>query len=92
MKFILLLFIITISNIAVGQRTAVDRNTGRIISCDELSCDDTDSTYNDVNRNCLNCFMRLSDSMQAEKNKIMLKCKNQKLDVSPLLKSKTHGN
>lgn len=87
MKFILLLFIIIISNIAVGQRTAVKRNTGRIISCDELGCDDTDSTYNDVDRNCLTCFMRLSDStMQAEKNKIMLKCKNQKAGCKSFIK------
>jgi len=87
MKLILLLFIIISSNVAVGQRTAVDRNTGRVISCAEMGCSDTDSTYEMTDRNCLNCFMRLSDStMQAEKNKIMLKCKNKKAGCKSFIK------
>jgi len=87
MKFILLLFIIISSNIAIGQKTAVDRNTGRAISCDEMGCSDTDSTYEMTDRNCLNCFMRLSDStMQAEKNRILLKCKNKKAGYKSFIK------
>ena len=79
MKFILLFVVIISSNVTLGQRTTVDRNTGRVISCDEMGCSDIDSTYEMTDRNCLNCFMRLSDStMQAEKNKILLKCKNKK--------------
>ena len=87
MKIILLAFILISSNAVIAQRTAVTRNTGAAISCDELGCDDTDSTYNDVDRNCLNCFMRFSDStMQAEKNKIVLKCKNQKAGCKSFIK------
>lgn len=87
MKFIFFFFIIISSNSVVGQRTAVDRNTGRILSCDELGCDDTDSTYQNMDRNCLNCMMRLSDStMLSEKNKILQKCKNSKKGCTSFIK------
>lgn len=87
MKFIIFLLILLSSNTVVGQITAVDRNTGRIIPCDELGCDDSDSTYQDTDRICLNCLMRLSDStMQAEKNKILQACKNQKKGCNSFIK------
>lgn len=87
MKFILLLFAIISFNFAVGQRTAVDRNTGRVITCDEMGCSNTDSTYEMTDRNCLNCLMRLSDStMESEKNKILQKCNTQKAGCKSFIK------
>lgn len=87
MKFILFFFIIISSYSVAGQRTAVERNTGRVISCEELGCNETDSTYVDMDRNCLNCIMRLSDStMLSEKNKILQKCKSSKNGCNSFIK------
>jgi len=78
-KFIFLLFVLLSTNAIFGQRTAVDRNTGRIISCEELGCNGAASDYENADRSCLNCMMRLSDStMQVEKNKILGKCQKSK--------------
>lgn len=75
MKVIILLFVIICFSSAKAQLTAVDRNTGRIIPCDELRCTEDDSTYETTDRICLNCFYRVSDStMQATKNAIIQKC------------------
>lgn len=87
MKFIFFLLIVISSSAAVGQRTAVDRNTGRILSCDELGCTDVDTTYENTDRNCLDCLIRLSDStMQAEKDKIIEKCKSLKKECKSFIK------
>src|SRR5215831_18479911 len=87
MRFILLLSILISSNVAVGQLTGVDRNTGRIIPCDELGCDNDDSTFENTDRICLNCLMRLSDStLQAEKNRILRNCNTQKKGCNSFIK------
>lgn len=75
MKLIHLFISCTLATSTMAQINAVDRNTGKFISCDELQCAEDDSTYQTIDRICLNCFYRVSDStMQSIKKAIIQKC------------------
>ena len=72
MKFSILLLSFFCLSTVNGQRTGVNRHTGRIISCAELKCSENDFTYETSDRNCLNCFYRVSDSTVQALKKIIV--------------------
>ena len=70
-----------------AQSYPVERSTGRVIRCSELNCDENDTNYEDLDRICLYCYMRVSDStMTAEVREITEKLKNKNKDSTRFIK------
>ena len=87
MKALFIAIMFLCSNTVAAQRAAVSRTTGVPVSCAELDCSEEDSTYQDLDRNCLNCLMRLSDSvMLEEKRKVLQKCEGRKEGCKSFIK------
>ena len=60
---IFLIFLFLNSDLYGQHIYAADRKTGRLLTCEEQGCIDNGGNYEDESRACLNCYMRIADSV-----------------------------